>query len=146
MQSYAVNSPQAVARLVAAAIVTDTEIDEREIAVLDRLDAYERIGLTRSAFMRVARDYCADLGRMAERSGTFELLDRDWLDTLCGSITDPRLRLLVCRLIVAILPADGAVQPGEVALLQHLVQRWRLLREAVAEAVDADVQMLRAVA
>jgi hypothetical protein len=142
MRHYRIDSPQAVARIVAAAIVTDTRIDAREIALLDRLDAWDRIGLTRSEFMRVARDYCADLGQMAEQRGAVELLDRERLDALCGDLTDRRLQLLALRLIVAMVPADGDVHPSELALVRHLSARWKLPRAALAEAVDADVMAL----
>ncbi len=52
-RSYPRNSPEAVARVLAMAMITDGEVDDAEIALFDRLDLFRMIGLSRQGFSQV---------------------------------------------------------------------------------------------
>jgi len=116
MKTYAQNSPEAMSRVVAMMIVTDAHIDNREIAVVDRADAYQSLGISREKFMRVARDYCSDLVAEAHELGETLLVDPDRVDNVIDSI-------------------NMADQRGELALLDHIFDRWRLTHDEVAGTV-----------
>jgi hypothetical protein len=88
MQTYTANSPDAMARVVAMMIVTDGHVDDREIAILDRLNAYELIGLSRNDFMRVAKNYCGTLVGEAEAHGETSLLDASRADRVIDCVDE----------------------------------------------------------
>ncbi len=89
MKLYAKNSSQAMSRVIAIMMVTDGAIDEREIAVLDQLNAYATLGLSRQEFMQVARDYCHDLVCEANAWGDTPLIDPHRTDHVLSAVTEP---------------------------------------------------------
>jgi uncharacterized tellurite resistance protein B-like protein len=135
MKTYAQNSPEAMSRVVAMMIVTDAHIDNREIAVLDRADAYQSLGISRENFMRVARDYCSDLVAEASELGETLLVDPDRVDNVIDSIDMADQRIVVARLLLIVMAADNKQERGELALLDHIFDRWRLTHDEVAGTV-----------
>jgi uncharacterized tellurite resistance protein B-like protein len=135
MRSYAQNSPEAMARVVAMMIVTDAHIDDREIAVLDRADAYEALGISRENFMRVARDYCGDLVAEAHDLGETLLIDPDRVDTVIDCVDMVECRTAVARLLLIVMAADNKQERGELALLNHIFDRWHLTHDEAAGTV-----------
>jgi hypothetical protein len=61
LRPYPRNSGEAAARIVALALIANGRIKAVETAVLDALEAPERLGLTRSQWHGVIDDLCADL-------------------------------------------------------------------------------------
>jgi uncharacterized tellurite resistance protein B-like protein len=135
MRTYVQNSPAAMARVLAMMIVTDAHIDEREIRILDRLDVYSLLGISRNEFMTVARDYCADLGAEAELEGSTPMLDPDRADRVIDCVDVRDRRLLVAKLLIAILAADGVHAANERVLFAHTLDRWSLKLEDVVGLV-----------
>jgi uncharacterized tellurite resistance protein B-like protein len=134
MHVYSPNSPEAMSRVVAMMIVADAHIDDREIAILDKLNAFAALGISRKDFMAVARDYCADLGRLAEAEGSTTLLDPARTDQIIGAVTDPAQRLVVAKLLMAVVAADHHHGEGELVLIAHILDVWSLTRDQVANA------------
>jgi hypothetical protein len=135
MQTYATNSPEAMARVLAMMIVTDGHVDDREIAILDRLDAYQLIDLSRTDFMRVAKDYCGTLVNEAEAHGETSLLDASRADRVIDCVDIEEKRMLVARLLLAVLAADHLQRKSELILYAHILDRWGLSREEVTTGV-----------
>jgi uncharacterized tellurite resistance protein B-like protein len=136
MQTYTPNSPEAMARILAMMIVTDAHVDDREIAILDRLDAYAIIGISRNDFMRVARDYCSQLVGEAEEHGETPLLDADRADRIIDCVEVPARRLLVARLLLAVLAADQQQRKSELVLYDHILDRWGISRDDVVSTLE----------
>ncbi len=132
MKTYALNSPEAMSRIIAMMIVTDAEIDNREIAVLDNVDAYAGIGITREGFMRVARDYCSDLVAEAHELGETPLLDLDRIDHTIDCVDIPERRIVVARLLLMVMAADHVQKESELTLLDHIFDRWDITHDQVA--------------
>ena len=61
MKAYAKNSPEAVSRILAMMMITDANLDEREIEILDELRIFDIVGISRAGFSQVVQDYCAEL-------------------------------------------------------------------------------------
>jgi hypothetical protein len=135
MRIYAQNSPEAMSRVVAMMIVTDAHIDDREIAVLDRADAYQSLGISRENFMRVARDYCSDLVAEAHELGETLLIDPDRVDNVIDCVDLADHRVVVARLLLIVMAADHKQAQGELALLDHIFDRWHLTHDLVAGTV-----------
>jgi hypothetical protein len=135
MKTYAQNSPEAMSRVVAMMIVTDAHIDDREIAVLDRADAYQSLDISRENFMRVARDYCGDLVAEAHELGETLLIDPDRVDNVIDCIDLVDQRIAVARLLLIVMAADHKQEHGELALMDHIFDRWHLTHDQVAGTV-----------
>jgi hypothetical protein len=134
MQKYEHNSPEAMARVIAMMIVTDGHIDSREISLLDRMDVYALLGLSRDDFMRVGRDYCAELVAEAEDFGATPVLDPDRADRVIDFVDVRERRLLVARLLVGVMAADLTERRSEKVLLAHILDRWGLTTDDVIAA------------
>lgn len=132
MKTYALNSPEAMSRIIAMMIVTDAEIDDREIAALDDALAYASIGISREGFMRVARDYCSDLVAEAHELGETRLLDPDRVDCVIDCVDAPERRIVVARLLLMVMVADRVQKESELTLLNHIFDRWDLTHDQVA--------------
>ncbi|TDR73002.1 TerB family tellurite resistance protein [Paludibacterium purpuratum] len=124
MRSYRVNSPQAMARFIAMFMITDGQMDERELDTLEKIMAYDLLGLSRKQFTQVLVDYCDDISDEAEQDGTIHLIDRQRIDALLEEVADRGKRLLTCALAMDVAKADGDISPPEMALLRHLMQHW----------------------
>lgn len=61
MRTYPLNSPQAVARIVALTMVADGDIGDAEITWLDRPAAHEQLGLARHELHALLDTFCEDL-------------------------------------------------------------------------------------
>jgi uncharacterized tellurite resistance protein B-like protein len=134
MKLYAANSPEAMSRVLAMMIVADAKIDDREIAILDKLDAFASLKISRKDFMVVARDYCGDLVRRAEAEGSTPLIDPKRTDDVIDAVTDRKSRLIVAQLLWAIVSADHHHDQGELVMFSHILDRWKLKRGEIAEA------------
>lgn len=134
MKSYIPNSPEAMARVIVMMMVTDAHVDNRELAVLDSLKAYDTIGISRDDFMRVARGYCSQLVEEAEDSGEVPLVDPSRTDAVIDFVEVRAKRLIVAKLLLAVLNADLEHDQFELILFEHILDRWNLTREDVLAA------------
>lgn len=127
MNDFPSNSPRAVARVVAMTMITDADLHDRELELMERLRLYELLGLHPEAFVEVLRDYCEDLlARHPDARARVDLLDRDHVDAVLDCVDDPALRLETARILLNVARADGHLHPSEMALLRHALERWRL--------------------
>ncbi len=132
------DTPEALARVLVLMMLTDCDVDQREIEMLDRLDAFARIGLPRAQFMRVARDHCSALQQRMGSLSSLRHNDPALVDELLSAVRDPAKRLLVARLAAAIVTADGKVLDIERVTYDHMLTRWGLTRRDVHAAILAD--------
>ncbi len=129
---------EALARAVVLALAADDAIDERELELLSRLDAWRRLGVPEPAFRRLADDMKEALdGRLRDKAW-LSLSDTQLLDDVLARVRNPADRLLVCRLVAGVITADGAVSPAERLVYEHMLMRWRVSRSDVAGAIRAD--------
>lgn len=129
---------EALARAVVLALAADDAIDERELDLLVRLDAYARLGLPEAVFLRLADEMLDRLGGRFRDKAWLSLADTELLDEVLDRVRSPADRLLVCRLVAGVITADGAVSPAERLIYEHMLMRWRLTRSDVAGAIRAN--------
>ena len=124
MQTYRTNSPQAAARLVAMALVSDGQYALSELQALDRLDAAQRLGLSTEAFQAVIDRFCQEL--LQASGGVWTgVVDNAMRARLMAEVTDPTLQDLIVQQCEALMLADGHLAGGEIALIDALSARWR---------------------
>ena len=124
MQTYRTNSPQAAARLVAMALVSDGQYALSELQALARLDAAQRLGLSTEAFQAVIDRFCQEL--LQASGGVWTgVVDDATRARLMAEVTDPALQDLIVQQCEALMLADGHLAGGEIALIDALSARWR---------------------
>ncbi len=129
---------EVLAHALAMFVAANGRIDDRELGVLDRLDAFQCIGVSRDRFVDIARSCLSDV--------CAHLSDRSWLgadqtayiDALLDAIPDTEDRVLLCRLACAVITADGSVTHDERLIYDHTRARWRISPPDVSQSVLHD--------
>lgn len=126
MEAMTFTDAEAPARVLALILSADGSLSECALAVLDGLEAFERLGVGRDRFSDIASDCTrrVDPG-LGERSW---LSDEDirQTDALIEGVHQPEQRLLVCRLAAAAIEDDGLVTHGARLVFDHVLARWRI--------------------
>ena len=131
MKAYSKNSPEAISRILAMMMITDARVDDREIDILDKLRAFEIIGISRVEFSRVVEDYCAALMASGTRDGRIRLVDKVRIDEIVDLVDDRQKRLFTARLILNIANADGKLHDTELAVFGYVLERWSMTLESL---------------
>jgi uncharacterized tellurite resistance protein B-like protein len=126
MKKYPANSPEAMARLLVMLMMSDGNMDPREIDSLEKLHLYEAFDISRTRFIEVLHQYCNDLSDEAEADGRIHLVDRQRIDDLLDTVDDPRKRLLVATVSLDMMKADKPISDIELAIFTHMLERWHL--------------------
>lgn len=137
MRHYPLNSPQAATRIVVLAVLADGNLCRSELAVLERLNAAQQLGLPLVEVHDVIQSVCEDLLGTVHQSWAHACrVDERTLAALMADVDEPELQRRVLRLCLAVVAADGLVADGEAVVLRAAIERWGLHRDAL-EAVDA---------
>lgn len=131
MKRYEQNSPEAVARILAMMMITDAKLDDSEIDVLDELQAFDIIGISRSDFSRVVQDYCTELMAQGNADGRIRLVDRERIDRIIAEVDDHPRRVETCGMILNIANADGTLHDTELAVFGYILERWGMTLESL---------------
>ena len=131
MRAYPTNSPEALARLIAMAILADGRLDNREIDWLKHHDTVALVGIEQDVLVQALLDCCRDVITEAEQERVF-LLEERRLARLADDIVDPALQKVALSAMLIIAKADGTVSEGEQTLLRYLMKRWALSLEDLA--------------
>ncbi|WP_028534291.1 TerB family tellurite resistance protein [Paludibacterium yongneupense] len=126
MRNYPTNSPDAMARLIAMFMITDGDIDPRRIDVLEKVRAYDLLGIDRKRFTQVLRNYCDDISDEAEQDGVIHLIDRARIDTMLEEVADHGKQLVTCALAMHVAKSDGEISEAEITLLRHMMRSWQI--------------------
>jgi len=129
MRHYPKNSPQAGARILALAPLSDGNVSTIEVDTLDRLQAHHQLGMERKELHQVMNTLYEDL-LMAARGDFQEAcqLDARTLSELMAEIDDPDLRLKLLHFCAAVVEADGHLAEGETMVMEAAVEHWGLHR------------------
>jgi hypothetical protein len=125
MHSYPTNSPQAAARIVALALIANSEVKTSEWAELTSMHVHENLGLTIEEWHEVVSDLYIDL--LGSATSLLDCLgDARITRRLLGHVDDPDLQRKVMRLCTGVINADGQVDEGESAFLRTTLSQWEL--------------------
>lgn len=127
MRHYPTNSPEALARVVAIAMMADGAIDSSELKSLERHDIINRLGLDHDRFDQVFYEYYEDLLSCAHRlpSGQFEL-DAANVGLLLDEVRDPLLQKKALRAMLDIVNADRCLTGSEAGLIAQVLKHWSI--------------------
>ena len=128
----------AAAMLLAIVVSANGQVDPREVAELERLGAFERLGISRHDFHGRAEAALEEIGRPLSRTQWLRPSDQSRMLALQQAVHDRALRLLVCRLSAAVITADGRITSGERQVYELLLGQWALTPTMVAHAIMRD--------
>lgn len=128
----------AAAHALALIVSANGRIDPRELAMLDELDAFARLGVSRQQFVELAQLSLLRIGAQLAERKRLRPADRRLIEELLAAVAEPELRLLVCRLAAAVVTADGRVSSDERLVYGHMMARWRISDAMVTQAILAD--------
>ncbi len=138
MKHSAVPPDETLAHALGMIVAANGRIDERELSVLDRLDAFRRLGVGRERFIDIARSCVADVGvHLSERSW-LRAEHMTYIDALLDAVSGSEERMLVCCLAAAVITADGRVTHDERLVYDHALARWRVNASDVTQAILRD--------
>lgn len=126
---------EAIARVVALAMFADASVHPAELDALEAQGLFAELGMTRGRFLAVASDCFADAMVDMRARGRSHLLDDDRVDRELARIGNPQSHALAYRATVALLPADGRLHQGELALLQRMLDAWDMPRATLEGAL-----------
>ena len=133
MRHYPSDSPEALGRIVALAMMADGAIDPSELRLLDAGQTVARLGLDPDSFDRVFYEFCTDMLGTAQRVSSGQLeLDAETIDLLLDEISRPQLRAATLHTMLDIVHADEQLAGGEAVLIARAMQRWSLDQHQVA--------------
>ncbi|QDQ28565.1 hypothetical protein FNU76_20640 [Chitinimonas arctica] len=134
MKKYPANSPEAMARLLVMLMMSDGNFDPREIDSLETLHIYEALGISRTRFIEVLHAYCNDLSDEADEQGRIQLVDRQRIEDLLDTVTEPKKQLLLATLSLDMAKADRSISDPELAVYSHMLERWHLTLDDIEAA------------
>ncbi|WP_222611252.1 MULTISPECIES: TerB family tellurite resistance protein [Undibacterium] len=134
MRTYRVNSPEAMARIVALSMLVDGGLDKSELDVVHRYGIVERLGLSEEQFEKIVHHLCEDMLQCADGShyGQIEMANPA-IDSILEEIQDPQLRKQLLRIMLAIVDADDRLSDGEAVLIDRALQCWTLDLVAISD-------------
>ena len=131
MRSYPRNSPQAATRILALTMLADGHQCPSELALLERLEVHEQLGLSRAELHAVVHTFCEDL--LAFSAGMcwadLSLVKPDPLRQVLGEVDDPELQGRLMSLCIALVEADLHLAERESVVLAAALLQWRLVRQ-----------------
>ncbi len=133
MRRYPSDSPEAMTRVVALALLADGAIDPGELEALKASECCFRLGMDPCRFERIVDEFCDDLLTCGNRkpSGQYDL-SAACIGDLLKDISDPRLREQALGMMLDIINADGILANEETALIAQVVDCWKLGYRAVS--------------
>jgi hypothetical protein len=132
------SSRDAPARVLALLVAANGHIHADELAILQRLDAFGRLGVSKGRFIELAQRCLDELGSGLREQSWLCVTDLVYVNGLLDAVDDEALRMLVCRLCAAAITADGRVSREERMLYNHALARWRINSQQVSEAIRLD--------
>ena len=134
----AADSPEAMAHVLAMVMAAQSEVDPREVRLLEQLDAFKRMGISKAAFLRIADDYRSGKCRDFSRHSWMNNDDLELIDEALDAVQETRNRLLLCRLAGCLITADGKVEEFEHQFYDRMLLHWGYTQSSVAQAILAE--------
>jgi uncharacterized tellurite resistance protein B-like protein len=111
-------------------MLSDADVDDAEVEMLDRLGICARVGVTRTEFIRVMQEYFEDL-LQDDAGDRVRLLDAKRLDTVLDAVDDEKKRIDLAAMMLSLISADGDMNDAELATLRHVLVHWGLTLEEI---------------
>jgi hypothetical protein len=132
------DSPDTMAGVLAMIMASHSESEPSEVRMLESLDGFASIGVSKAQFMRLYESYRRGPCQAVGERGQLTLEAMEVLDDLLCEVHDSRNRVLLCRLAACMLVADGHVEEIEREIYDRMLYRWGYTQSSVARAILAE--------
>ena len=135
VRNHPIASPAAAARMLALALMADSNVHRSELLLLKRQQMVNRPGLDHERFDSIYYDYCTDMLGSACRHVTGELeLDAGNIRSILGEIQDSGLQKKLLRMMLDIVNADYRLTANEASLISQALRHWEIDLPAFSES------------
>jgi len=125
MRSYPTDSPKAMSRLLALAMIADGRLAPQELKTLHRSGVLEVLGVSEDTFDEAAGELTQDLlAHSTDRAAGMVEIEPAAIDALLREVHDPVLRALVLKGMLEIVRADNLIDHRERRLLRRAMAAW----------------------
>ena len=125
MRSYPTNSPKAMSRLLALAMIADGRLAPQELKALHRSGLLGVLRVSEDTFDETAGELCQDLLTTSRnREPGMVDIEPETIDRLLEEVQDPALRATVLKGMLEIARADSVIDHRERRLLRRTVNAW----------------------
>ncbi|MEQ1804818.1 MAG: hypothetical protein ABL900_05515 [Burkholderiaceae bacterium] len=124
-----------MAHVLAMVMATQAELDPRAVRMLEELDAFRRIGLTKPAFLRIVREYRDGACKALSGHDHLQWDDMKAIDPILDEIHDAAQRLHLCRLAGCLIATDGHITDVERGVYDRMLTRWGYTPSSLAQAI-----------
>lgn len=125
MRIYATDSPRAVSRLLALAMIVDGHLAPAELKAMHHSGILRNAGIDEDGFDDVVQELCEDLLATAHQRGAGEVeIDAKLLDGLLHEVEAPSLRMGTMKAMLDIVHADTVLDGRETLLIQRAFKAW----------------------
>lgn len=133
MRNYPTDSPKAMSRLLALAMIVDGRIAPQELKSLHRSGVLGTLGVSEDTFDDTAGELTQDLlATSADREVGMVEIEPEAIDRLLAEVEDPLLRATVLKGMLEIVRADHVIDFRERRLLRRAMHAWT---DAAAEII-----------
>ena len=127
MRNYLPDSPEARARIVAAALLADGSLDKSELDLLWRHKIVERLGMSYQDFDKVVHEFCDDVNQYALRNENGELeIGPEIIDEMLSEVHRRDYQRSLLKTLLQIVYADRRMSEGEAVLANRAMERWEI--------------------
>jgi uncharacterized tellurite resistance protein B-like protein len=125
MRIHATDSPRAVARLLALAMIVDGHVAPSELRAMRHSGILATVGIDDDGFDDVVQELCEDLLATAYQRGAGEVeIDAKLLDAVLHEVAEPGLRMRTMKAMLDIVHADAVVDGRESLLIERAFKAW----------------------
>ncbi|OMG56210.1 hypothetical protein BJN45_00825 [Azonexus hydrophilus] len=125
MRPYPVNSPKAVARILALGMLIDGVADEAEYALIEQDDCLQALGIDSAQVDVVIREFYEDLELGGSMTRTLDQrLTAGDLSRVLAEVTYPFLQQTLLRGMMKIAVANDELSTGEARLIREALVQW----------------------
>jgi uncharacterized tellurite resistance protein B-like protein len=135
MRNYPTDSPKAMSRLLALAMIADGRLAPQELKTLHRSGVLEVLGVSEDTFDDAAGELTQDLlAHSTNHAAGMVEIEPATIDALLDEVQDPALRALVLKGMLEIVRADQMIDQRERRLLRRALAAWGDGSKALPEA------------
>lgn len=125
MRTYPTDSPKAISRLLALAMIADGRLAPQELKRLHHSGLLGVLRVSEDTFDETAGELCQDLlAAHADRSAGMVEIEPETIDRLLDEVQDPALRAIVLDGMLEIVRADKVIDHRERRLLRRATNAW----------------------
>lgn len=129
---------EAPARALALVLAANGHPGAQEWHALERLGAFHRLGIGSARFRQLLQRCMADIGASLCGRSWLSAEEADYVNAVLDAVARPADRLLVLRLAMAAMAADGRISRDERLVYSHCQARWGVSPQRVMQAMVAD--------